>query len=242
MNSTEVVNSISQRTGVIYSDEQRKILEHEGGMCILACAGSGKALRNGTGVLTDRGYVAIEQLKVGDTCFDEKGNKQSVLGVYPQGKKKIYRVTFEGGQTIDCCDEHLWTVCVENDDGTKGEWMTLSILSMIEGKRYFVPMNKAIKFGEKKLLYLDCAEIEKNMYSGNPEFDLKSEYTKCSLIERQNLITYIFKNKNELCVASKELAEDIQELCEYCGMISSIEESSDGYIVHKKYSRYSTMK
>lgn len=38
---------ISALTGITYSDEQLKILQHKGGMCILACAGSGK-----TSVLT----------------------------------------------------------------------------------------------------------------------------------------------------------------------------------------------
>lgn len=37
-----IVDELSVATGVQYSDEQRKILEHTGGMNILACAGSGK--------------------------------------------------------------------------------------------------------------------------------------------------------------------------------------------------------
>lgn len=37
-----IIEDMSARTGVKYSDEQRKILEHVGGMNILACAGSGK--------------------------------------------------------------------------------------------------------------------------------------------------------------------------------------------------------
>lgn len=37
-----IIEEMSARTGVVYSDEQRRILEHTGGMNILACAGSGK--------------------------------------------------------------------------------------------------------------------------------------------------------------------------------------------------------
>ena len=38
----EYIDTLSRITGVKYSDEQRKILMHRGGMCILASAGSGK--------------------------------------------------------------------------------------------------------------------------------------------------------------------------------------------------------
>lgn len=38
----EVLNTMSRITGVKYSDEQKDILTHRGGMCVLACAGSGK--------------------------------------------------------------------------------------------------------------------------------------------------------------------------------------------------------
>ena len=37
-----IINQIANATGTIYSDEQLDILRHRGGMCILACAGSGK--------------------------------------------------------------------------------------------------------------------------------------------------------------------------------------------------------
>ena len=37
-----IINAISQKTGVKYSDEQLKLLHSKGSMCVLACAGSGK--------------------------------------------------------------------------------------------------------------------------------------------------------------------------------------------------------
>lgn len=106
----EILKSLSETTGVKYSDEQLRVLEHEGGMNIVACAGSGKALVNGTGVMTPYGYKKIEELKVGDDVIDDKGQSQKVLGVYPQGEKVVYRVTFDNGNYIDCCKDHLWTV------------------------------------------------------------------------------------------------------------------------------------
>lgn len=106
----KIIAEMERVTGLKYSDEQRAILEHKGNACILACAGSGKALVNGTGVLTPFGYVNIETLKIGDKVFDQDGREQIVLGVYPQGKKKVHKVHFAAGEMIKCCEEHLWTV------------------------------------------------------------------------------------------------------------------------------------
>lgn len=37
-----VILDLERKTGIKYSDEQKKILLHRGSACILACAGSGK--------------------------------------------------------------------------------------------------------------------------------------------------------------------------------------------------------
>ena len=121
----EIIANMERVTGKKFSDEQRKILEHHGNACILACAGSGKALVNGTGVLTPNGYVPIETLKVEDKVFNENGHVQEVLGVFPQGKKKVYNVRFNGNIVIKCCKDHLWTIRNKNC-----YWQTMNTLDI----------------------------------------------------------------------------------------------------------------
>lgn len=58
MDDMEVINEISRITGITYSEEQLNILKHHGGMCILACAGSGK-----TTVLT---HLLAKRIKTGE--------------------------------------------------------------------------------------------------------------------------------------------------------------------------------
>lgn len=70
----------------------------------------GKALVDGTPVLTPDGWVAIESLKVGDAVYNQKGWSITVSGVYPQGVRKCYRLTFNDNTTIDCDLDHLWKV------------------------------------------------------------------------------------------------------------------------------------
>lgn len=50
------------------------------------------------------------EIEVGDTLFSRTGEPTRVLGVFPQGPREIFRVTFEDGRTLDVSDNHLWAV------------------------------------------------------------------------------------------------------------------------------------
>lgn len=80
------------------------------GLTIGAAAGTGKALRNGTPVRTLNGWAPIEEIKPGDIVLAPDGFYTAVEGVYPQGLRQLYRVTFIDGRTIECDEEHLWEV------------------------------------------------------------------------------------------------------------------------------------
>ena len=77
---------------------------------LLGATGCGKALKNGTGVLTPTGYRPIETLKVGDLVASNDGKFYHVLGVFPQGIKSVYKFTFSTGVTCVASDNHIWTV------------------------------------------------------------------------------------------------------------------------------------
>ena len=81
---------------------------------LLAGAGTGKALVNGTPIAVDdaRGFVPIEQLAVGDKVFALDGKPTRVTGVFPQGVKQVWRVEFADGTHIDCNSSHVWPVIV----------------------------------------------------------------------------------------------------------------------------------
>ena len=128
-----------------------------GPMLVIAGAGTGKALLNGTGVLTHNGYVAIETLKVGDKVYGRDGQLHNVFGVYPQGKKEIIEVTFSDGAIIKCCEDHLWTYHTASRRDKNGKWQTapLKEIEKMDLKRrrgkwnrnnIYIPMCDPIQF------------------------------------------------------------------------------------------------
>jgi phosphate starvation-inducible PhoH-like protein len=75
----------------------------------------GRAQPKDTPVLTPDGYRPIGELQVGDLVIGASGRPTPVLGVYPQGRKEIYRVTAQDGASTLACGEHLWTVWTRSD-------------------------------------------------------------------------------------------------------------------------------
>ncbi|NMW84723.1 AAA family ATPase [Peptoniphilus sp. AGMB00490] len=77
---------------------------------IYGSAGVGKALRNGTPVLTTEGWIAIEDLIPNkDKVIGSDGQAYDLLGVFPQGKRQLYRVKFSDGAWVDADGDHIWT-------------------------------------------------------------------------------------------------------------------------------------
>jgi hypothetical protein len=75
-----------------------------------------QALRDGTPVLTPNGWVAIEQLEVGDAVIGSDGKPTEVVDVPFHGVQPIYRVTFDDGMWVECGPEHLWAVRTSADN------------------------------------------------------------------------------------------------------------------------------
>jgi phosphate starvation-inducible PhoH-like protein len=66
-------------------------------------------------VLTPDGFRPIGQLQVGDLVIGANGMPTPVLGVYPQGRKEVFRVATQDGASTLACAEHLWFVTTPDD-------------------------------------------------------------------------------------------------------------------------------
>lgn len=223
----KLIEHMSKVTGVNYSDEQMKILQHQDGMCILACAGSGKALENGTGVLTPKGYVPIEKLSVGDICYDEKGNEQTIEGVFPQGKKEVYKVVFSDGAIIRCCGEHLWTYKSIDDFQWKTEKLEDILNNGYEGTH--IPITQPVEFKGEELPIKPYVLGALIGTSGDKYVDkIPYMYKYASINDRKELLKGLIETcgtvegkDNKIRLYCSELIGDITFIAETLGMLVS---------------------
>ncbi len=70
----------------------------------------GKAQPLDARVLGRGGWRAMGELVAGDALASVDGRPSIVTGVYPQGEREIFRVTFTDGRSAEACAEHLWRV------------------------------------------------------------------------------------------------------------------------------------
>ena len=70
-----------------------------------------KKIKKGDGFTRPQDHwIPIGNLRIGDEIIDRYGNESTVIGVHPQGKKRVYRITCSDGRTTEAGTEHLWTV------------------------------------------------------------------------------------------------------------------------------------
>lgn len=78
-------------------------------------------------------WKRIGDLVVGDQVIDRFGKPANVIGVHPQGVKRLYRVTTSDGRKTEAGAEHLWTVKNSEDKiNGRGLWGDYSTADMIE--------------------------------------------------------------------------------------------------------------
>lgn len=114
---------------------------------------TGKAQPLYAKIKTPDGWAYMGDIRVGDEVTAPDGSVTAVTGVYPQGVKPVYRITFEDGRAADCCDEHLWKVFYQ------GAWRVMQLcdirdlLTSADNAVYIPLMEK--RMSESQL----CAEL-----------------------------------------------------------------------------------
>lgn len=79
----------------------------------------GKAQPLDAMVRTTTGWKPMGDIKLGERLKSIDGRQSFVSGVFPQGVKPVYRVTFSDGRSTRCCGEHLWRVYYRDWDAPR---------------------------------------------------------------------------------------------------------------------------
>lgn len=72
--------------------------------------GSGKAQPLTSLVLTADGYTTMGEIKIGTQVVNPEGGNSTVIGIYPQGKRPLWKILFADNSYVMCDYEHLWQV------------------------------------------------------------------------------------------------------------------------------------
>ena len=112
--------------------------------------GTGKEEPYSRKIPTPNGYTLMGDLQLGDYVFDKYGNPTKVVGIFEQGEKDVYEVTFQDGRTALCGLDHLWTV----KNHMNGKWETVTLRYLIERMSYGnfdyrIPTCMSVQFKEK---------------------------------------------------------------------------------------------
>lgn len=121
--------------------------------------GLGKAQPYSSKVLTPSGWKSMGEIETGDKVIGADGKECCVTGVYEQGVLEAVKVTFQDKSTTRCCREHLWNIQRKYErTKNKNVWKTVVTKDLIDnlklsngGRRYSIPLVKAINFSEKAL-------------------------------------------------------------------------------------------
>lgn len=111
--------------------------------------GTGKGQPGNTLIQTTRGFKFLNKIKVGDKVFNKDAKAVKVIGIYPQGKQKVYKVSFKSGKYTYCDESHLWTFYLDN------KLITISTKELLT-------INKE-KYSNYKCLSQTILEFNKNL-------------------------------------------------------------------------------
>lgn len=108
----------------------------------IAPTGSGKAQPLYSKIKTPAGWITMGDIKVGDIISTPDGSSAPVSGIFPQGKKDIYEITFTDGRSARSCNDHLWNVYNKH---WASKWKTISLGEIVRLKSetngdYYIPL------------------------------------------------------------------------------------------------------
>lgn len=80
------------------------------GYILAAAAGSGKAQPLDSVIKVPGGWKYMGDMNVGDEVIAADGSVTKVIGVFPQGDRKVYKLTFKDGRVVRADEDHIWRV------------------------------------------------------------------------------------------------------------------------------------
>ncbi len=200
--------------------------------------GSGKAQSLNSHIKIPGGWATMGSMKVGTEVVAWDGTTTTVKGVYPQGIKDNYRITFSDGRTAEACGEHLWKVYCDDQEKIL---TTLQIRELLEGgTKCYIP-----KFipGEELEIDLPMAASAIGIQIANrcseesaKDRQIPVEYLNASRTQRYDLLRglmitghyAVYDDYTYFRCSSEQLAKDFQYLVWSLGGTAKLSKDQEG--------------
>ena len=124
----------------------------------ITCSGhpkSGKEQPVSAIVYTANGPKRIGDITYGEMVCCPNGTISMVCGIYPQGVKDVYTVTFSDGSTAECGENHLWNIKTREQESYKTVMLKDFMNKIYIGKgtkaKYSIPITAPVKFNQIKI-------------------------------------------------------------------------------------------
>lgn len=138
-------------------------------------------------IYTPSGPKTMGEIKVGMEVLSPSGQPVEVIGVYPQGFKKVYEIKMNNGDIVECCDEHLWQV----KHRRKNKWEVISLKDIMKNfvnqdiTNWYLPLTKSCEFTNKNNFYISSYLL--GLLLGDGSFRKSIKFTNID----QQLINYV---------------------------------------------------
>lgn len=109
------------------------IIEGNSDLLYLARTGAGKALHKDTLIpVYPKGFKRMGELLEGDTVFSREGNPTRVKQKFQPEVDKHYKLTFQNGEIVKACKDHLWVL----EDGSVVKTEDLEVPARLVSKEF----------------------------------------------------------------------------------------------------------
>ena len=192
----------------MFAEFLKQAEEENKGIFMFGCRRFGKALLDSEILYLEDREKMIGNIVVGDKIYDDKGNLVEVVGVYPQGKVTTYRVVFEDGRNVICCENHQWRV----NHGGKWHVRSLRSIAGLDYKSMSIPVGEALNYPTAKLpvppsAYASMLAAYLGGYGGDMFFDkyICKKFLRSSIDQKKDFIENFIRSFRNVVTGEEEL-------------------------------------